>query len=316
MARHRLLVAAPLYHMNALWVSCVVAFPGRASVVLLPRFEARAYIEAIGRYQCTWLTAVPTMMALALQTGETLAHTDVSSVERVSLGSAPLTQALVDHVTTAFPGARVTNGWGTTETGPIGFGPHPRGVARPAIALGYPEDGVAVRLVAGTDLDAEEGVLQIRTPALMPGYVNLPQKTAEVMTPDGYYVTGDVMRRDADGCYYFVGRADDMFVCGGENIYPGEVETMLERHPSIRQACVVPVPDDVRGAKPVAFVVRAEGDASSAETVKQWALANAPAYQHPRHVEFVSELPLAGTGKIDRKRLMERARELAGKGSS
>jgi acyl-CoA synthetase (AMP-forming)/AMP-acid ligase II len=133
------------------------------------------------------------------------------------------------------------------------------------------------------------------------------------MTSDGYYVTGDVMRRDADGFYYFVGRADDMFVCGGENIYPGEVETMLEGHPGIRQACVVPVPDDVRGAKPVAFVVRAAGDASSAETVKQWALANAPAYQHPRHVEFVSELPLAGTGKIDRKLLMERARVLAGK---
>ena len=69
------------------------------------------------------------------------------------------------------------------------------------------------------------------------------------MTADGYYVTGDVMRRDADGFYYFVGRADDMFVCGGENIYPGEVETMLERHPGIRQACVVPVPDEVKGSQ-------------------------------------------------------------------
>ena len=149
--------------------------------------------------------------------------------------------------------------------------------------------------------------MQIRTPALMPGYLNLPHKTAEVMTEDGYYVTGDVMRRDADGFYAFVGRADDMFVCGGENIYPGEVETMLERHPGIRQACVVAVPDEVRGAKPVAFVVRAGGEEPSAEAVKQWALSNAPPYQHPRHVEFVSELPLAGTGKIDRKHLVERA---------
>ena len=120
------------------------------------------------------------------------------------------------------------------------------------------------------------------------------------------------MRRDADGFYYVVGRADDMFVCGGENIYPGEVETMLERHPDIRQACVVAVPDEVRGAKPVAFVVRAGARELTAEAVKQWALANAPAYQHPRHVEFVSELPLAGTGKIDRTSLTERARALAG----
>jgi acyl-CoA synthetase (AMP-forming)/AMP-acid ligase II len=180
------------------------------------------------------------------------------------------------------------------------------------VALGYPVESVDLRLVAGDDRDADEGVLQIRTPAMMSGYLNLPRKTAEVMTADGYYVTGDVMRRDADGFYHFVGRADDMFVCGGENIYPGEVETMLERHPGIRQACVVPVPDEVRGAKPVAFVVRAGGDGPSAEAVKQWALANAPAYQHPRHVEFVAELPLAGTGKVDRKALTERAQALAG----
>ena len=307
MEQHRLLVAAPLYHMNALWVSCVVALPGRASVVMLPRFSARPYIEAIARYRCTWLTAIPTMMALVLQDAAALAAADCSSVRRIGIGSAPLTQALVDRVKAAFPGAAVTNGWGTTESGPVAFGPHPRGVPRPDVALGYPVEGVEVRLVAGDDREADEGVLQIRTPALMPGYLNLPHKTAEVMTADGYYVTGDVMRRDADGFYAFVGRADDMFVCGGENIYPGEVETMLERHPGIRQACVVAVPDEVRGAKPVAFVVRAGGEEPSVEAVKQWALSNAPPYQHPRHVEFVSELPLAGTGKIDRKHLVERA---------
>jgi acyl-CoA synthetase (AMP-forming)/AMP-acid ligase II len=101
-------------------------------------------------------------------------------------------------------------------------------------------------------------------------------------------------------------------VCGGENIYPEEVETMLERHPGIRQACVVPVPDAIKGAKPVAFVVPATDGGPSAEAVKQWALANGPAYQHPRHVELVDALPLAGTGKIDRKLLMDRARALVG----
>ena len=310
--RHRLLVAAPFYHMNALWLCCTFALPGGASVVLLPRFAARDYIDAIGRYRCTWLAAVPTMMALVVRETEALARADLSSVERVALGSAPLTQALVDRVKAAFPGALVTNGYGTTETGPVAFGPHPRDLPRPDAALGYPAEGVDVRLVAGDDFDADEGVLHLRTPALMPGYLNLPHRTAEVMTADGYYVTGDVLRRDADGFYHFVGRADDMFVCGGENIYPEEVETMLERHPGIRQACVVPVPDAIKGAKPVAFVVRAMGEGVSAEAVKQWALANAPAYQHPRHVELVGELPLGGTGKIDRKLLMDRARALVG----
>ena len=310
--QHRLLVAAPLYHMNALWLCCTFALPGGACVVLLPRFSAREYIEAIGRHRCTWLAAVPTMMALVLRETEALARTDLSPVQRVALGSAPLTQALVDQVKAAFPGALVTNGYGTTETGPVAFGSHPGGIPRPDVALGYPAEGVDVRLVAGDDLDADEGVLQLRTPALMPGYLNLPHRTAEVLTADGYYVTGDVMRRDADGFYYFVDRADDMFVCGGENIHPGEVETMLERHPGIRQACVVPVPDAIKGAKPVAFVVRTAGEGPSAEDVKQWALAHGPAYQHPRHVELVDALPLSGTGKIDRRLLMDRALALVG----
>jgi acyl-CoA synthetase (AMP-forming)/AMP-acid ligase II len=307
--RHRLLVAAPFFHMNAL---CVTAFAlcGGASVALLPRFSAPAYVEAIGRHRCTWLTAVPTMIAMAVRETEALARTDLSSVERVAMGSAPLGQALVDRVKALFPGALVGNGYGTTETGPVAFGPHPRGVPRPDTALGYPAEGVDLRLVAGADMDADEGVLHLRTPALMPGYLNLPAKTAQVMTADGYYVTGDVMRRDADGFYHFVGRADDMFVCGGENIYPGEVEAMLERHPEIRQACVVPVPDELKGAKPVAFVVPVAGAAPSPQAIREWALAHGPAYQHPRHVLLVPELPLAGTGKIDRAALTARARGL------
>jgi len=94
-----------------------------------------------------------------------------------------------------------------------------------------------------------------------------------------------------------------MFVCGGENIYPGEVEQMLERHPLINQAAVIPVPDELKGLKPVAFVVRASGASLDEQAVKTYALANAPAYQHPRRVFFVPEMPLAGTNKIDKRRL-------------
>jgi acyl-CoA synthetase (AMP-forming)/AMP-acid ligase II len=308
--QHRLLVAAPMYHMNAL-ATLKFAIAAHASVVLLPQFRAPAYIEAIGQYRCTWLTSVPTMIALVAQETATLARTDLSSVRHVAMGSAPLTQALIDKVKSIFSGAQVTNGYGTTEAGPVGFGPHPAGLPKPDIALGYPLPGIGIRLVDGDNLDADEGVLQMRTPALMPGYHNLPEKTAAVMTPDGYYITGDLMRRDAHGFYYFVGRADDMFVCNGENVYPAEVEQMLERHPAIHQACVVPVPDDIRGQKPVAFIVLVPDATMTAQAIKDFALANGPAYQHPRQVEFVSELPLAGTNKIDRKALMERALTLA-----
>jgi acyl-CoA synthetase (AMP-forming)/AMP-acid ligase II len=281
-----------MYHMNAL-ATLKFAIAAHASVVLLPQFRAPAYIEAIGQYRCTWLTSVPTMIALVAQETATLARTDLSCVQYVAMGSAPLTQALIDKVKTIFPGAQVTNGYGTTEAGPVGFGPHPAGLPKPDIALGYPLPGIGIRLVNGDNLDADEGVLQMRTLALMPGYHNLPEKTASVMTPDGYYITGDLMRRDEHGFYYFVGRADDMFVCNGENVYPAEVEQMLERHPAIHQACVVPVPDEIRGQKPVAFIVLAPGATMTAQEVKDFALAMGR--KEPVGGEFVTELPLAGT---------------------
>ena len=99
----------------------------------------------------------------------------------------------------------------------------------------------------------------MKSPALMLGYHNRPDLVP--MTPDGYYVTGDVFRRDENGFHYFVGRSDDMFVSGGENIYPGDVERMLERHPDVAQACVVPIADEIKGQKPVAFIVPQPGRA-------------------------------------------------------
>ncbi len=306
---HRLIVAAPLFHMNALGTSKLV-FAAHASMVLLPQFDARRYIEAVGRYRVTWLTSVPTMLAMMVRETHTLARTDMSSVRTVRMGSAPTTQKLIDDLRTLFTNATVMNAYGTTEAGPVVFGPHPDGRARPDMALGWPLPDVQVRLVDAEGRDADEGVLVQRTPANMTGYLNLPEKSREALTPDGWYVSGDVFRRDASGAYYFIGRADDMFNCGGENIYPGEIEHMLERHPDIAQCCVVPVPDELKGEKPFAFIVRRPGATPGEEAIKQYALANAPAYQHPRQIEFMDSLPLAGPNKIDRKLLKAKAREL------
>jgi len=208
-----------------------------------------------------------------------------------------------------FPKAAISNGYGTTEAGPVVFGPHPRGIAQPELSTGYPHPEVELRLVRdGKEVD-DEGELEMKCGALMTHYHKLPETTAKVMTPDGYYRTSDVFRRDANGFFYFVGRVDDMFVCGGENIYPGEVEKMLEKHPAIHQAAVLAVPDELKGHKPVAFVVRANGAALDEQAVKSYALANAPAYQHPRRVFFVDEMPLAGTNKIDKRVLAKQIPE-------
>jgi acyl-CoA synthetase (AMP-forming)/AMP-acid ligase II len=299
LAAQRFLVAAPLFHMNGLGTS-KVALAGHATIVLLPQFDARRYIEAIGRFGVTFLTSVPTMLALVVRETDTLARTDLSSVRAVRMGSAPTTQQLIDAVKRAFPGTAVSYIYGTTEAGPVMFGPHPDGRPQADLALGWPRPQVDVRLVGPDGHDAEEGMLWIRTPAIMTGYLNLPDKTREVLTRDGWYISGDILRRAPDGAYYFVGRTDDMFVCGGENIYPGEVEAMLERHPDIMQACVVPIPDEIKYEKPFAFVVTRDGRRLTEDAVKQYALAHAPAFQHPRHVVFMPELPLASTGKVDR----------------
>jgi acyl-CoA synthetase (AMP-forming)/AMP-acid ligase II len=306
----RFLVAAPLYHMNALFAAKTALMAG-ASLVLLAGFTPESYIDAIGRFHCTALTSIPTMIARVVKEEARLAATDLGSVRRLTMGSAPQTEALWDKARAAFPGARLVMGYGTTEHGPSTFGAHPAGLPTPDLALGYPLPGNEVRLSGGPSPD--EGVLEVRCPAVMEGYANLPETTARVLR-DGWYWTGDVARRDRDGCYFFVGRADDMFVCSGENIYPGEVEALLERHPAVHQASVVPVADEERGQIPVAFIVlRPGGEASEAE-IKQFALANAPPVQHPRRVFFEPELPLTGTSKIDRRALAEEAAGLIGRG--
>jgi acyl-CoA synthetase (AMP-forming)/AMP-acid ligase II len=293
------IVVAPLYHMNGLF-HMTVALANRAAVISLPRFDARRYLETVARFRCTVLSGIPTMFALMVRERDLWERLDFGCVREISIGSAPLTDALLGQVHDLFPNAQIDNGFGTTEAGPAVFGPHPQGKPRPPLSLGYPCADIDCKLVDGPA--ADQGVLALRTPALMHGYLNLPRATAARMR-DGWYLTGDVMRRDAEGFYFFVGRADDMFVCGGENIYPGEIEKLLERHAAVAQAIVVPAADDIKGQIPIAFIVRRRGQWPSAEEIKQYALAHGPAFAHPRFVEFLDRLPVSGTHKIDRASL-------------
>jgi long-chain acyl-CoA synthetase len=300
------IVVAPLYHMNGLF-NITVALAKRTRVITLPRFDARRFLDVAAQYRCTVLSGIPTMFALMVRERDLIAQLDLNSVRDVTIGSAPLTDALLAQVKALFPNAEVRNGFGTTEAGPAVFGPHPAGLVRPPLSLGYPFADVGCKLIDGTSSDS--GVLALRTPALMQGYLNQPQATASRLR-DGWYVTGDVMRKDQDGFYFFVGRADDMFVCGGENIYPGEIEKLLERHGAVAQAIVVPAPDDIKGQIPIAFIVPRRGTAVSSEDIKQYALREGPAFAHPRFVEFMAQLPVSGTHKIDRSWLTAEAERI------
>ena len=294
----RMLIAAPLYHMNALALA-QLACTGHATIVLMPQFHARQYIDAIERHRCTWLTSVPPMMAMMLAERDAVARADLSSVRSIRMGSAPVSPQLHAALTKTFPIAQILNAYGTTECGPVVFGPHPHGLPTPPASVGYPLPIVELRLNAG--------VLEMKSPGMMNGYHKLPEVTAKATTSDGFYITGDVFRTDENDFYFFVGRTDDMFVSGGENIYPSDVERMLEQHAAVEQASVIAVPDELKGTKPVAFVVLRPGASATEDEIKRHALAHAPAYQHPRRVWFVAGLPLSGTNKVDRRALNDDA---------
>ncbi len=309
----RLMVSAPMYHKNA-GMQLKMALSLGGTVILLSRFDPEDYLRAASAHRATAVSGVPTMFALMAGRPDVVDSLDLTSVQRASIGSAPMTQTLFEQASMLFPEAVVTNGYGTTEVVAV-FGGHPDGLARPSITVGYPLAAVESKLVDSSGLEAprdpatgrQQGELWVRSAGLMLGYHNLPDVTAARVT-DGWYHTGDVMESDDDGWHYFVGRVDDMFNCGGENVYPGDVEQMLEKCPAVHQAAVVAVPDDLKGHLPVAFVVAAPGvEDTSEDLVKEWALANGPAYQHPRAVWFVEALALAGTAKIDKMTLTKEA---------
>ncbi len=328
--RDVILVAAPLYHKNAL-NAIKQGLTAGATLPLLPQFNVERYIEAIGRYRCTVISGVPTMMSMVLARKDLLAGIDTASVRTVMMGSAPSSPQLLREIKVAFPNAEPLVVYGVTEGGPVPLGPHPAGKPRPAGSIGAPYAGTEAKLVpfqlSSPDLAGPpvaenqtpeklpqtvgaarvgagpgQGELAVKNPGILLGYHNLPEETANRIR-DGWYYTRDVCRRDADGFYYFVGRTDDMFVCGGENIFPIEVESLLERHPAVHQAYVMPFDHELKGQAPYAFVVLREGATASEEELKQFALANGPAYQHPRRVFFLGQLPLAGTNKIDQQLL-------------
>lgn len=281
------------------------------SLVILPGFNALEVIQAIERYRVTYLTGVPAMYKMILAEREALRAHDVTSLQYALCGSAEVPEELLGEFQKAFPKAVMGESYGLTEGGPVPVIPTRWGLKRRG-SCGQAIPGCDVRIVGidgATDVAANEvGEFITRNPGLAKGYWKLPEVTAQRFR-NGWLYTGDLMRRDEDGFYYFVGRKDDMINVAGENVYPKEVEDILLRHPNVRDACVVPAPHDLKGFVPVAYIVERESGRTTEEEVKQFYLKHGAPYAHPRRVCFVDALPLGGTGKIDRTALKRMAKE-------
>ncbi len=292
-------VALPLFHKNALRGTVKPMLYAGGSFILMPRFDPVAYLQCLAKYRCTYSRGVAAVFTLVLQHSDLIGNLDLGALRELTIGSAVVTPELLDAVERALPGVKTSESYGLTEGGSP-FRPPIDGRKVPRGSVGALAPDIEVKLIDGQGHERDDfGELFIRSPYVCLGYHNQPEVTGAKIT-DGWLHTGDVFRKDADGFYYFKSRVDDMFVCGGENIYPKEVENLLFRHPDVIDAVVAPVPHPVKGSTPAAMVVLRHGAWVTGDDLKAFCIEHGPIYSHPRHVAIVAALPLNGAGKIDR----------------
>jgi long-chain acyl-CoA synthetase len=293
------LVALPLFHKNALRGTVKPMLYAGGSFVLMPGYEPLAYLDALARYKCTYSRGVAAVFTMLLQHRDHLQTLDLSNLRSLTIGSAVVSPELLDLVKSTLPHIKVEESYGLTEGGsplrpPIDGRPVPRG------SPGVPAPEIELKLIDGDGHEtADEGELVIRCPYVCLGYYNEPEITRAKLN-DGWLRTGDVFYRDKDGFFHFRSRVDDMFSCGGENVYPKEVEDLLFSHPDVVDAVVAPVSHPIKGLAPAAMVIVRDGSTATAEDLKAYCLQNGPAYSHPRFIHIAAALPLNGAGKIDR----------------
>ena len=293
------LVTVPLFHKNAMRGTIKPNLFAGASAVLLPRYEPKAFLAALSSEKATFCGGVPAIFSIILQHEDLIRSLDFRALKLFVIGSAVVPTELVRNLERLFPGVKVKESYGLTEAG----GPlrvPTDGRKTPAGSAGLIASGYEVKLVTADGRDnTPEGELWTRSPCVTDGYQNLPELTRERIV-EGWLRTGDLFRVDADGFFFFRGRVDDMFSCGGENIYPREVESLLLDHQDVTDACVVPIPHEVKGYVPAAMVVLRPGASVGVEALKACTLANGPAYAHPRKIMIVDAIPIGLAGKPDK----------------
>lgn len=290
------LAVLPLFHAYGATVLLLEPLSVGATVVLEPRFVPDAVLRAIARHRVTLFAGVPSMYAVLA--GTPRPDGDFTAWRLCISGGAPLPVTVAEAFEARY-GLPIYEGYGPTECAPVLTVNPPFGM-RKLGSVGPPIPQVELRVVdeRGEPLPTGEvGEIVARGPNVMRGYLNRPAETAAVLR-DGWYHTGDMGRADEDGYYYIVDRKTDLILVGGLNVYPREVELVLESHPAVAEAAVVGVPDPVRGEAPKAFVIPKNGRDVATQDLLSWCRQRLANYKVPRTVVLVSDLPRSVTGKI------------------
>jgi HIP---CoA ligase len=297
----------PYFHMFGLKAGILASVVAGATMLPEPVFDADTVLARVEAERVTVLPGAPTIYQSILDHPDRAAR-DLSTLRVAVTGAADIPVALIHRVQDELPFDVVITGYGLTEGGTAcatSVGDDPEAIAT---TVGTARPGFEMRIVAEGDRDApagEAGEVLLRGGSVMAGYLDDPEATAKVLSPEGWLRTGDLGVIDEDGRLRIVGRVKDMFIVGGFNAYPAEIENALLRHPAISRAAVIGVPDHRLGEVGMAFVVTS-GPAEPDEIIA-WSRDQMANYKVPRAVEIVDELPLNATGKVMKDTLRERA---------
>lgn len=299
----------PLFHTGGLNALSLPILHIGGKVVIDQKFIPAQAVELMEKEKCTIILLVPTMYHLMIQTEE-FKHTSFSTVHTFLSGGAPCPHSIYE----AFEkkGLTFKEGYGLTEAGPNNFYIDPQDVKQKRGSVGKPMFHSTVKIMTAKGQEAapdEVGELYLQGHHVFHSYYQQPRETMEVKQ-DGWLLTGDLAKKDKEGYYYIVGRKKDMIITGGENVYPQEIEWLLDQHPDVDEAVVVGLPDETWGEAVTAAIVLKQDACLSEEDVKRYLSDRLAKYKIPKKVYLLSELMKTPIGKIDRKGMISHLRRL------
>ncbi len=301
---HTFLNILPPFHVFGLTANVLVPIVLGAGVFAIPRFSPVAAAKACAERGISIILAIPSMYAAILRTKSTKPDSFRSVFLAVS-GGEPLPDSVRRGFEERF-GVTLKEGYGLTETSPVVAANAPTCYRMGTV--GKPVRNVRIR-IAGTNgnplPDGEDGEIAIHGPGIMKGYFRKPEETRRVVDADGWLRTGDIGHLDDEGFLTITGRCKEMLIIGGENVFPREIEAVLEAHESVLQAAVIGVPDELRGEVPVAFVIPAQDSHVDEQELRSHAKRSLAGFKVPKRIEIRDDLPTGPTGKILKRRLRE-----------
>ncbi len=298
-----MLHALPLFHTHGLFVAINCVLLNGSGMLFLPRFDAADVVRLLPR--ATVFMGVPTFYTRLLDSPE-LTEEACRNMRLFTCGSAPLPERTFEDFRQR-TGHRILERYGMTETGMNTS--NPLDGERIAGTVGLPLPGVEVRIADGEGhpvTQGETGMLEVRGPNVFKGYWRMPEKTADEVRPDGFFITGDLARVDEKGYVSIVGRGKDLIISGGFNVYPKEVELAIDGLDGVEESAVIGIPHKDFGEAVTAVVKRASGRGGVTEKAVITALKEKmAAYKVPKAVHFVEELPRNSMGKVQKNQLRE-----------